>query len=751
MIAEVIIQSNVKNLNRVFDYKVPIEYEENAIELIGARVLVPFGRMKELEEGFVVNIKEKTEYEVKEIAKVEKKFLNELKINLARWMARRYFCNVSECLKLMLPPGTTSKVIQNRVKEKSVNFVSLLKDEDEIEFDIGTKKLKSDKQIRTLKFLLENGDSLVSDIEMFADSSRAVVNTLCKNGYVEIVEKKIERDPFEGKDIERTEKLKLNKEQQEAFDIICDSMDDMLFSEFLIFGVTGSGKTEIYLQLIEKTLNENKSSILLVPEISLTPQTVNRFISRFGKENIAVLHSKLSVGERYDEWNKINEGRAKIIIGARSAIFAPAKDLGIVIIDEEHDSSYKSEMTPRYDAKEIARYIAKENNIPLVLGSATPDLDTFYRAKNEEISLLKLIKRANEKSLPEIEIIDLREELAKGNKSMISTRLYGEIENNLNNKKQTILYLNRRGYSTFIMCRNCGYIAKCKNCDINLTYHSNTNKLKCHYCGREENVLTICPECGSKQIRYFGTGTQKLEFEINKIFPEATTIRMDVDTVSKKNSHEQILDKFKNENIDILIGTQMVVKGHHFPNVTLVGVIAADGSLNIDDFRANEKTFQILTQVAGRAGRGEEKGKVIIQTYNQDNISIECAKKQDYELFYNTEIGMRKQLKYPPFCDIILMGFSSENKKEVEKIANSIHLYLKNRVINENIGIILYKAIPSPIDRIKNKYRWRILIKCKFSEEIIDLLNDALEYSKKLKVKETRITIDLNPNNMMTL
>ena len=751
MIAEVIIQSNVKNLNRVFDYKVPIEYEENAIELIGARVLVPFGRMKELEEGFVVNIKEKTEYEVKEIAKVEKKFLNELKINLARWMARRYFCNVSECLKLMLPPGTTSKVIQNRVKEKSVNFVSLLKDEDEIEFDIGTKKLKSDKQIRTLKFLLENGDSLVSDIEMFADSSRAVVNTLCKNGYVEIVEKKIERDPFEGKDIERTEKLKLNKEQQEAFDIICDSMDDMLFSEFLIFGVTGSGKTEIYLQLIEKTLNENKSSILLVPEISLTPQTVNRFISRFGKENIAVLHSKLSVGERYDEWNKINEGRAKIIIGARSAIFAPAKDLGIVIIDEEHDSSYKSEMTPRYDAKEIARYIAKENNIPLVLGSATPDLDTFYRAKNEEISLLKLIKRANEKSLPEIEIIDLREELAKGNKSMISTRLYGEIENNLNNKKQTILYLNRRGYSTFIMCRNCGYIAKCKNCDINLTYHSNTNKLKCHYCGREENVLTICPECGSKQIRYFGTGTQKLEFEINKIFPEATTIRMDVDTVSKKNSHEQILDKFKNENIDILIGTQMVVKGHHFPNVTLVGVIAADGSLNIDDFRANEKTFQILTQVAGRAGRGEEKGKVIIQTYNPDNFSIECAKKQDYELFYNTEIGMRKQLKYPPFCDIILMGFSSENKKEVEKIANSIHLYLKNRVINENIGIILYKAIPSPIDRIKNKYRWRILIKCKFSEEIIDLLNDALEYSKKLKAKETRITIDLNPNNMMTL
>ena len=751
MIAEVIIQSNVKNLNRVFDYKIPIEDEEKAIELIGARVLVPFGRMKSLEQGFIVNIKEKTEYEVKEIAKVEEKYLDDAKIKLAKWMSKRYFCNISECLKLMLPPGTTSKDLKNRVKEKSINFVSLLKDEDEIEFDIETKKLKSEKQIRTLRFLLENGDALVSDIEMLADSSRAVVNTLCKNGYVEIAQKKIERDPFEGKDIERTEKLKLTKEQQEAFDTICDSMDDMLFSEFLIFGVTGSGKTEIYLQLIEKTLNENKSSILLVPEISLTPQTVNRFIARFGKENIAVLHSKLSVGERYDEWNKINEGRAKIIIGARSAIFAPVSNLGIVIIDEEHDSSYKSEMTPRYDAKDIARFIARENNIPLVLGSATPDLDTYYRAKNEEITLLKLNKRANESDLPEIEVIDLREELAKGNKSMISTRLYEEIENNLKNKKQTILYLNRRGYSTFIMCRNCGYTAKCKNCDINLTYHSNTNKLKCHYCGREENILTECPECGSKQIRYFGTGTQKLEAEINKLFPEASTIRMDVDTVSKKNSHEQILDKFKNENIDILIGTQMVVKGHHFPNVTLVGVIAADGSLNIDDFRANEKTFQILTQVAGRAGRGESKGRVIIQTYNPDNFSIECAKKQDYELFYNTEIGMRKQLKYPPFCDIILIGFSSESEKEVQKTANSVHLYLKNRVINENIGIILYKALPSPIDRIKNRYRWRILIKCKFSDDIINLLNDALEFSNTVRAKKTRITIDLNPNNMMTL
>ena len=748
MIAEVIIQSNAKDLNRVFDYKIPTEYEENALELIGARVLVSFARRKELEEGYIVNIKKSTEYEVKEIAKVEEKYLNNEKIELAKWMSKRYFCNIADCLKLMLPPGSTRKV-SNRVKEKNVNFVTLKKDEDEIELDIETGKLKSAKQIRILKFLLENGDALISDIEMFADGSRAIVNTLCKNGYTEIIEKKVERDPFEFKEIERTTKLTLTEEQANAFNAICDSMDDMLFSEFLLYGVTGSGKTEVYLQLIEKALNEHKSSILLVPEISLTPQTVNRFIARFGKENIAVLHSKLSIGERYDEWNKINEGRAKIVIGARSAIFAPVKDLGLIIIDEEHDSSYKSEMTPKYDAKEVARFMCKEENVPLLLGSATPDIDTYYRAKNEEIMLLELKNRANKASLPDIEIIDLREELAKGNKSMISTRLYEEIQKNLNDKKQTILYLNRRGFSTFVMCRNCGYTVKCKNCNINLTYHANTNKLKCHYCGYEEKLVTKCPSCGSEQIRYFGTGTQKLEYEINKLFPNASTIRMDIDTVSKKNSHEQILEKFKNDSIDILIGTQMVVKGHHFPNVTLVGVIAADGSLNIDDFRANERTFQILTQVAGRAGRGEDKGRVIIQTYNPDNFSIECAKKQDYDLFYNTEISLRKQLKYPPFCDIILIGFTSVIEQEVAKVAGKIHEYLKNRVLKENLGIILYKALPSPIDKIKNKYRWRILIKCKFGEEITDLINDELEEFQKLKSKSTKITIDLNPNNMM--
>ena len=600
MIAEVIINSNVKNLNRTFDYNIPVEMEEKVN--IGSRVLVKFGNIKKLEEGFVVNIKESSEFEVKDISAVEEKdFIDTPKVELAKWMAHRYFCNISDCIKLMLPPGTGTKEVQKRVKEKSLNSVRLLKNEIQINEDIENKILKSEKQIKVLKFLLDNDDVLITDLEALTEVSKAIIKTLEKNGYVEIYEKQIERNPFLHKVIQRNTNLNLTDEQQHAYNMVENAIDDYMNSEFLLYGVTGSGKTEVYLQLINKVLNEGKSSIMLVPEISLTPQTVDRFIARFGQDNIAVLHSKLSVGERYDQWYKIKSGKAKIVIGARSAMFAPVNDLGIIIIDEEHDSSYKSEMSPRYNVKDVARYLGKKYDIPIVYGSATPDMDTYYRALKGDVELLELTKRANNSSLPSVEVVDLKQELANGNRSMISRKLYEAIEKNLQAKKQTILFLNRRGYSTFIMCRDCGYTAKCKNCNITMTYHIKQNKLKCHYCGYEEEPVTTCPECKSTNIRYFGTGTQKLEVEINKMFPTASTIRMDVDTVTKKNSHEEILNKFKNENIDILIGTQMVVKGHHFPNVTLVGVIAADTNLNIDDYRASEKTFQILTQVARKS------------------------------------------------------------------------------------------------------------------------------------------------------
>ena len=744
MIAEIIINRTAKKLNRTFDYNIPQKYED--LVEIGSTVLVPFGKGENLEEGYVIGLKESTTYEVKDIAKI-KYNLTEKQIDLAKWMANRYFCNISDCIKQMITPGTKNKKQERNVQDKFINVVYLKKDLDEIDFDIQIGKLKSEKQKKVLQFLKNNEGATISEIETFTGSSRAIVKTLEKNDYVEIIEKKIERNPIANKIIEKTNNLKLTGEQQNSYNKILKSMNEKIYKSFLLYGVTGSGKTEIYLQLINKALEEEKTAIILVPEISLTPQMIDRFIARFGKDEIAVLHSKLSIGERYDEWNRIKENKAKIIIGARSAIFAPTENIGIIIIDEEHDSSYKSESVPKYDAKEIAEILAKENNCPLVFGSATPDINTYYNSENKKIDLLKLTKRANNSKLPQVKIVDLKMELATGNRSMLSRELYEAITQNLEAKKQTILFLNRRGYSTFIMCRECGYTVKCKNCDISMTYHKTENKLKCHYCGYEENIVTICPECHSTKIRYFGTGTQKLEQEINKLFPNASTIRMDIDTVTKKNSHEEILNKFKNENIDILIGTQMVVKGHHFPNVTLVGVIAADSSLNIDDYRANERTFQILTQVAGRAGRENSEGKVIIQTYNPENFSILCAQKQDYEMFYNTEIALRKQLNYPPFCDIILIGFNSLSEKELIDVSNKVYNYLKEKLNTEEFNI--FRPMPSPINKIQNKYRWRIIIKGKMNSEANTILNECLKKAYNSNYKYTKISIDINPNNMI--
>lgn len=742
MVAEVIINRSAKKLNRTFDYNIPSKMQDFVI--IGSKVLVPFGNSKKLEEGYVVGIKEKSEYEIKDIVKLEDN-LTDFQIKLAKWMSKHYFCNVSDCIKLMLTPGTGRK--ENKIQDKTINTVFLKKDIEEIEFDIETKKLKSEKQIRILKFVESNEGCTIPEIEMLTDTSRAIVNTLIKNDYLEIVEKTIDRNPLIHKNLQSTKNLKLTEEQQIAYNKVEQSIINKKYNEFLLYGVTGSGKTEIYLQLIKKVLEEKKTAIVLVPEISLTPQMLDRFISRFGKDEIAVLHSKLSIGERHDEWKKIKEGKIKIVIGARSAIFAPLENLGIVIIDEEHDSSYKSESTPKYNAKEIASLIAKVNNCPVLLGSATPDLSTFYKAENGDIELLKLTRRANNSNLPQVKVVDLKLELANGNRSMLSMDLYSAIEENLKNKLQTILFLNRRGYSTFIMCRDCGYTVKCPNCNISLTYHKFGNVLKCHYCGHEEKVVSVCPECGSQKIRYFGTGTQKLEQEINKLFPKASTIRMDVDTVTKKNSHEVILNKFKDENIDILIGTQMVVKGHHFPNVTLVGVITADSSLNIDDYRANERTFQILTQVAGRAGRESKPGKVIIQSYTPENFSIECSKKQDYNKFYETEIALRKQLKYPPFCDIIVVGFNSTNEKEIQNVSNYMYELLLNNLDKEEFKI--FKPMPCPIDKIQNKYRWRIILKGKIDEKSNMILNKALHNIYSKNIKNTKVFIDINPNNMV--
>lgn len=724
MFAEVIVNSSVSDLNRTFDYEVP----ENMEIKIGTRVLVPFGARKGTEVGYVVGLKSNSDYKCKSILKVVDVVFDEKKLELAKWMAHRYFCNLADTLKLLVPPGTGNKI--DKVKAKQEKWVVL---NEEVDIDV----VKSEKQKRIINFLIDNGEVPLSELLLFSDTTRSVLSTLEKNGFVKLYDVEVSRNPFVHKDIERTVPLKLTEKQRE----VLNDVDINKFGKYLIHGVTGSGKTEVYLQLIQKVLDKGKTAIVLVPEISLTPQITNRFLSRFG-DCIAILHSRLSIGERYDEWKKIKQGKCKIVIGARSAIFAPIENIGIIIIDEEHDLSYKSETTPKYEAREVAKYIANMNNIPLVLGSATPDIRTYYKAQKGDVKLLQLPNRISDFGLPDVSIVDLREELASGNKTVFSRRLYQEINKNLANKEQTMLFLNRRGYSTFVMCRDCGYVVKCSKCDVAMTYHITKNRLLCHYCGMEHENVFICPSCGSKNIRYFGTGTQKIEAEIKKYFPTASVIRMDVDTTRTKNAHEIILDKFRKEKIDILLGTQMITKGHDFENVTLVGVLAADSSINISDFRANERTFQLLTQVAGRAGRGDKKGRAIIQTYMPDEFSILAAKKQDYENFYKKEIIVREKLNYPPFCDIIIGVLSGEDEIAVKQEAQ--HLY---DILNKCIET--YQPMPAPISMINGLYRYRVLAKTSINDESVQILSKCLEEYNKGKNSNVKLSFDINPNSMM--
>ncbi len=740
MIAEVIVNSSAAELNRVFDYKVPDGYTIGQNIDIGYRVLVSFANYKNLEIGYIIGFKETSEFKCKAISRVCDRAFDLDKYELAKWMARRYFCNLSDTLRLLVPPGTKTDI--DKVKIKYERWVRLTKEYlSNINQENETKKftIRSEKQKRVIEFLLDNKEIPAGILYDVTDSNSQVIKALEDKNICESFEMEVLRNPFLNKVVKRTEKLELTKKQLE----VLNGIDLTNYNSYLIHGVTGSGKTEIYLQLIEKVINSGKNAIVLVPEISLTPQITNRFLSRFGRI-IAILHSKLSNGERFDEWRRIQNKEARIVIGARSALFAPISDVGVIIIDEEHDSSYKSENTPKYDARDVATKMAKLYNIPLVLGSATPDVRTYYEATNntQNMKLFELKERIPGAVMPDVKVVDLRKELANGNKTVFSEELYKEIKKNLENKEQIILFLNRRGYSTFIMCRDCGYVIKCDNCDVAMTYHITKNKLMCHYCGAEKKPVQICPSCGGENIRYFGTGTQKIEAQINKVFPEASVIRMDVDTTTTKNAHEIILNKFRDEKIDILLGTQMITKGHDFENVTLVGVLAADSSINIGDYRAQERTFQLLTQVAGRSGRGEKKGRAIIQTYMPDEFSIITAQKQDYKRFYEQEIKVREKLKYPPFCDIMVAVVVGKKEAEIIDDANKIYNIFKSH-------FDVFAPMPAPISKINDNYRWRVLIKAKVTDNDIDIINYCLESFEKSKHKDTKLNFDINPNNMM--
>ena len=718
MYVDVLCEIGAKAVDNVFVYRVPKELEDNI--KIGIRVSIPFGKMSL--EGFVINIKSSTNYDeskIKDITSIidNVPVLNEEMLELGKYMSDNLLCSKVSAYQVMLPKALKAKAGTN-IKIKYNRYLKRTKSIEEIDNYI--KNCKYEGQINLLCKLKE-GDILVSKMS-------STINTIIKHGLGEIVNVEEKRYNYTG--LANYKKIVLSKEQESVKDKIVSSFGKS--ETFLLYGVTGSGKTEVYMSVIEEALKEGKEAIMLVPEISLTPQIVGKFISRFG-EIISVLHSRLSDNERYDEYRKITEGKSKIVIGTRSAIFAPFNNLGVIIIDEEHTSSYKQESHPRYNAKNIALWRSNYHKCPVVMGSATPSLESFARAGNKIYTLLTLTKRAGTSTLPSVQIVDMKEEVKKNN-FILSSILKEKIKEKLNNKEQIILLLNRRGYSNIITCRDCGYVEKCPKCDISYTYHKTSNNIKCHYCGTSKIAPSKCSNCGSTNIKDYGMGTEKLEEELHKLY-DARIIRMDIDTTSKKGEHERIIDSFGKGEYDILIGTQMIAKGLDFPRVTLVGVVSADSSLSSPDFRASENTFELLCQVSGRAGRSSSKGEVIIQTYNPDHYSIVLSKTHDYLSFYKKEMQMRKLLKYSPYYYMILLQISTKDYDLGFKEANKISSYLRNNLNNDTI--ILGPSMASMF-KVNNTYHYQIIIKYRKDEKLIPSLkyiDDIYKNNNKLNVE----------------
>lgn len=738
--------------------------------------------------------------------------LSEKMIDLVFWMKKRYICTFADVIKTMLPPGSgiksvsiakltgsTEKLKPNekkivelltenggeygleeikkrleikgvagylkslsekhvieiyeeyapRVKEKVVRVAFMSMPREEIIEEIESNRIRKIQHIRVLEILMDNEYVGVQDLARFSGVSAGVLNTMKKYGYIDFKEIEVKRDPYNHQTVQRTGPMEPTQEQKNVLDRLRGEMASGLFHEVLLHGVTSSGKTEVYLQLINSCLEAGKQAIMLVPEISLTPQMVERFKGRFG-DRVAVLHSRMSLGERYDQWRLIRDGKIEVAVGARSAVFAPFKKLGIIIIDEEHENSYKSEITPKYHATDVARERCRMAGAMLLCGSATPSVESYYKALNNKIELLVMKNRANKMLMPEVLLVDMRKELELGNRNIFSSRLFEEIKKNIRERQQTILFLNRRGYSSFVLCRSCGLTLLCPNCNVSLTYHAHDDRVICHYCGYTVKSPQVCPRCKSSYIRHFGTGTQRIEEEVRKQFKESSVIRMDMDTTTGKNSHEEILRAFREKNIDVMVGTQMIAKGHDFPKVTLVGVMAADSMLNTGDYRASERTFQLITQVAGRAGRGDLPGRVLIQTYNTEDFSITSACRHDYEGFYRQEIKIREKLNYPPFTNIALIMMSGVNDREVFQKARDIKKLLEDEFSTSGVEAEVLGPTRAPLTKIKNKYRWRTIVKCDNMDAIISVFSTLTdEYYSRKENHTVDLSMDINPVNML--
>ncbi len=728
MIFEVIVDIANSEVDRVFDY-VGVDGV-----FVGSRVLVPFGGRKI--EGFAIGQKERSDVDGSKLKSIVAPLddfaaVTPEMLELMRFMTGRIHIKLIDALRLFVP----AQMRGGRIGElkKRVVFPVLPLDE-------AVERLsKSAKNQRALlEFLASEGKS---DYTLLGEKfGFGAVKKLAEKGLLTVSEVKKGRVPYKNLCGEKQSFVHTD-EQKSAIETIINGAEN----EFLLFGVTGSGKTEIYMSVIDYYLSQNKTAVMLVPEISLTPNMLRLFRSRYG-EQVAMLHSGLSAGERFDEWLRLKRGEAKIALGARSAVFAPLENVGIIIIDEEHDASYQSESNPRYITSEIARFRREYNGAKLVFGSATPSVETFYKAQNGEIKLITLQNRINKRPLPEVEIVDMAMELRNGNKSFLSDRLYDELKSTIKEGNQAILFLNRRGFSSFVMCTKCGYTAKCEDCDVSLSYHADENLLKCHYCGKRYRMFDLCPECKSPFIRQGKIGTERVVNELKKLFPGVGVLRMDFDTTQNKEAHLKIIEAFANHEAQILVGTQMVAKGHDFKDVTLVGILDADQSLHFEDFRAGERTFQLLTQVSGRCGRDVKSGKVILQTYSPKHIVLRLAAKQDYLGFYAKEINIREATDFPPFATIVRILYSGENEQNTISTLNAQYAMIQE-LRKSRDDILFANKMKAPVRRIEKKFRYQILMKIKgdMTEELSDKI---FAVSDMKQHKDVGVFVERNPQNM---
>ena len=723
MIAEVIVDIAAGETDRIYDYLCDDDIKA------GSRVRAPFGG--KIVSGFVMRLKETSDVPPGRLKRVFAcsdglPALNPECLALAGKLTARYRVPMALSLRLFLP----SEMRAGKVRELKKNYASLLVPLSEMSLSKTAKN-----QLGAAEYLEKNGKTECGFLNSLFPGGVAALE---KKGYALVKKEQLLRDPYKGLEVEHFDR-ELTEDQRRAVERI--ERDERTVQ--LLHGVTGSGKTEIYLTLIAKCLKEGKSSIFLVPEISLTPQMLSQLRARFGR-NAAIMHSGLSAGEKFDEWWRLRTGEAKIAIGARSAVFTPLENLGVIIIDEEHDSSYSSETAPRYNTFDVAYLRAKYNGCNLVLGSATPAVDTYKRAIDGEFGLIRLEKRINRKPLPEIVIADMRREVRRGNNSAFSAALREELDKCLKEGNQAILFLNRRGYSQTVICKECGYVAKCEACDVSLTYHRDEDCLKCHYCGAKYRVPTVCPDCGGRKLSYAGTGTQRIAAELEKLYPSASVLRMDNDTTSGKEGHYKILKAFGEKRADILVGTQMIAKGHDFPSVTLVGILDADMSLHFSDYRSGERTFQLITQVAGRSGRAEEKGKVVLQTFSPENDVLRYAVAYDYEGFYQNEISLRAATMFPPFSKIVRVLVTGEDEKKALEALRGVYFSLERLYTEHAEKFLFFNKMHAPIKRIQNKFRYQVLMRLS-DTSVLPLVYDACA---EARTRDVLVSVEENPTNL---